>query len=115
KQFPDAKDASEARYLRADILFFKLRRYEEAGTEYLTVGKSKPIGKYHKDALLQAMTAFEKVRQPVRPGARKRAVTESDRRFAEAADLYATLFPTDRDILTVIFKNGQFFYDQGDY
>src|SRR5215831_429957 len=108
--FSDASDAVELRYLRADILYFKLGKYEDAGREYLLVGKSQPVGKYHKDALLQAMGAFEKVRKPG-----KREIAESDRLFGEAADLYATLFPKDKEIVTVIYKNGQFIYDYGDY
>ena len=113
--FGDAADATELRYLRADILYFKLGRLSEAGDEYLAVGRTKPPGQYHKDALLQAMTAFEKLRKPAVPAAGKREITESDRKFAEAADLYATLFPKDKEIVTVIFKNGQFFFDYGDY
>jgi TolA-binding protein len=113
--FSDAGDAVELRYLRADILNFKLKNYEEAGREYLAVAKTTPVGKYHKDALLQAMTAFEKVRKPTGGGAGKREITDSDRQFAEAADLYATLFPKDKEIITVIYKNGQFFFDYGDY
>jgi cellulose synthase operon protein C len=115
--FPDAPDAAELRYLRADILYFKLGKYEDAGREYLAVGKTQPVGKYHKDALLQAMGAFEKVRKPIASsaGAGKREITDSDRLFGEAADLYATLFPNDKEIVTVIYKNGQFFFDYGDY
>ncbi|HEY2899051.1 MAG TPA: tetratricopeptide repeat protein [Polyangia bacterium] len=114
--FPDAADAAELRYLRADILYFKLQNYDDAGREYLAVGKMQPVGKFHKDALLQAMTAFEKLRKAPAPGASgKREITDSDRRFGEAADLYATLFPNDKEIITVIFKNGQFFFDYGDY
>ena len=114
--FADAADAVELRYLRADILNFKLQRYDEAGREYLAVAKTTPVGKYHKDALLQAMTSFEKVRKPPSgPGGVKREITDSDRQFAEAADLYATLFPKDKEIITVIYKNGQFFFDYGDY
>ena len=116
QNFPDAADAVELRYLRADILYFKLARYDDAGREYLAVGKSQPVGKYHKDALLQAMSAFEKVRRPKASiGGGKREVTESDRLFGDAADTYATLFPKDKEIVTVVFKNGQFFFDYGDY
>jgi TolA-binding protein len=117
EQFPDAADASELRYLRGDILFFKMGDNRGAALEYLAVGKSQPVGKYHKDALLNAMNAFEKLRPPLGAGEkrRKREVTDDDRRFAEAADLYATLFPKDKEIVTVIYKNGQFFYDHGDY
>ena len=114
ERFPDAKDATELRHLRADILAFKLQDHRAAGLEYLAVGKSKPVGPLHKEALLNAMNAFEKLRAPM-AAASPRAVSEDDRRFAEAADLYAQLFPDDKDIVVVIYKNGQFFYDHGDY
>jgi TolA-binding protein len=118
-QFPQAKDAMELRYLRADILYFKLNELRAAGHEYLAVGRSQPVGPAHKEALLGAMNAFEKLRPPAPApnagGDRKREVTDDDRRFAEAADLYAALFPKDKEIVTVIYKNGQFFYDHGDY
>ena len=64
---PTRRDAAELRYLRADILYFKLGKYEDGRARVPGVGKSQPVGKYHKDALLQAMGAFEKVRKP--PGA----------------------------------------------
>ena len=41
--------------------------FDDAGLEYLAVGKTQPVGKFHKDALLQAMTAFEKVRKAPGP------------------------------------------------
>jgi tetratricopeptide (TPR) repeat protein len=117
EQFPDAADANDLRYLRADILSFKLGDLRGAGSEYLAVGRSKPVGPLHKEALLGAMNAFEKLRPPAAAGADKksRPVTDDDRRFAEAADLYSSLFPNDKEIVTVIYKNGLFFYDHGDY
>ena len=118
EQFPGAKDTIELRYYRADILFFKLARYKDAGNDYLLVGKSKPVGALHKEALLQAMGSFEKLRPPAPRSLqdkKNRKVTEEDRKFAEAADVYAEILPGDKDIITVIYKNGQFFYDYGDY
>jgi TolA-binding protein len=110
-----AKDehAVEIRYLRAEILFFKLGENEQAGDEYLLVGKSTPIGQFHKDALLKAMAAFEKARPKGLEG--KRELTKVDVKFAEAVDLYATLFPADPQIVDVIFRNGKMFYDYGNY
>jgi TolA-binding protein len=35
--------------------------------------------------------------------------------MGEAIDLYATLFPQDPEIAGVLFKNGQLFYDYGEY
>ena len=52
--------------------------------------------------------------RPAAPAA-SATITESDRLFGEAADTYATLFPKDKEIVTVVFKNGQFFFDYGDY
>lgn len=115
--FGGAKDgtakAAELRYYRADILYFKLGQLEPAGDEYLAVGKTAPVGPLHKDALLQAMAAFEKARPPNTAG--KRQLLPVDRKFAEAIDLYATLFPADQQLVGVIFRNGQLFYDYGDY
>jgi len=111
--YGDAPDAAEVRFLRAQILYFKLFRLEEAGDEFLAVGKSAPVGKYHKDALLGAMAAFEKARPPGTAG--KRQLGEVDKKFAEAIDLYATLFPADPELVGIIFRNGVLFYDYGDY
>jgi tetratricopeptide (TPR) repeat protein len=106
-------NAVEIRYYRADILFFKLGKTEEAGDEYLAVGKSAPVGKLHKDALLNAMAAYEKARPKDVQGRRK--LVDVDKKFGEAIDLYATLFPADPTLVGVIFKNGQMFYDYGEY
>ncbi len=105
--------AVETRYYRADILFFKLGKTEEAGDEYLAVGKSAPVGELHKDALLNAMAAYEKARP--KDVANRGKVTDADKKFGEAIDLYATLFPADPTLVGVIFKNGQMFYDYGEY
>ncbi|HTM20075.1 MAG TPA: tetratricopeptide repeat protein, partial [Kofleriaceae bacterium] len=111
--FPDGAHAQEVRFLRADILFFKMTKHEAAGDEYLAVGKSSPVGKFHKDALLQAMRAFECARPRNVVG--KRELLPVDRKFAAAVDLFATLFQGDDTLVGVVFRNGQLFYDYGDY
>jgi cellulose synthase operon protein C len=101
------------RFYRAEILFFKLGKLEAAGDEYLAVGRSTPVGPLHKDALLKAMNAFEKARPKDTAG--KRQLLPVDKKFADAIDLYATLFPADTELVGVIFRNGQLFYDYGDF
>jgi len=103
----------EIRYYRADILYFKLGKTEEAGDEYLAVGKSTPVGELHKPALRNAMDAFEKARPKDTEGRKK--LYDVDKKFGEAIDLYATLFPADASLVGVIFKNGQMFFDYGEY
>ena len=105
--------AVEVRHYRADILMFQLKRYEEAGDEYLAVGKSAPVGQFHKSALRNAMDAYEKARPKDTIGRAK--LYPVDKKFGEAIDLFATLFPADPTLVGVIFKNGQMFYDYGEY
>jgi len=114
KNFPKHKNAAEMRFLRAEILRIKLKKYEQAGDEYLAVGKTAPVGQFHKDALLRAMASFEKARpKNIKTG--RRELLPVDRKFAAAVDLYATLFPADPKLVGVIFRNGKMFYDYGDY
>jgi cellulose synthase operon protein C len=105
--------AVEIRYYRADILCFKLGKVEASGDEYLAVGKTAPVGKYHKDALFNAMNAFELARPKDTAG--RHQLYPVDKKFGEAIDLYATLFPADKALVGVIFKNGQMFYDYNEY
>ncbi|HEY6034605.1 MAG TPA: tetratricopeptide repeat protein, partial [Kofleriaceae bacterium] len=105
--------ATEIRYYRADILCFKLGKVEDAGDEYLAVGKSAPVGPLHQQALLNAMGAYEAAR-PKDVASRKK-IAPVDKKFGEAIDLYATLFPADDKLVGVIFKNGQMFYDYQEY
>jgi len=114
-RFGRHRQAAEVRFLRAEILFFKLGEIEAAGDEYLAVGKTRPVGKYHKDALYKAMNAYKQARPSGAPAAGRRELLPIDRKFAEAIDLYATLFPADRDIVGIIYENGELFYRYGDY
>lgn len=113
-QYADSPRAQELRFLRAEILYFKLNQLEAAGDEYLKVGMQKPIGPRNKDALLKAMAAYEKLRPKDQQG-KKRKLTAADGKFAEAVDAFATAFPADREVVGVIFRNGQMFFDYGDY
>ena len=108
-----SQKTTEIRYYRADILCFKLGKVEAAGDEYLAVGKTAPVGKYHKDALFNAMNAFELARPKDTAG--RHQLYPVDKKFGEAIDLYATLFPADKTLVGVIFKNGQMFYDYNDF
>jgi cellulose synthase operon protein C len=115
ERFDDHEHAAEVRFLRAEILYFKVEDYERAGDEYLAVGRTAPVGEYHRDALLRAMNAFERVRPDDLPQRGGRELLPVDRKFAEATDLYATLFPDDPEIVDVVFRNGMLFYDYGDF
>lgn len=105
-------DAIEVHYLLGDIYYFKLKKNEEAGDAYLAAARMKPVGKLHREALLNAISAYEKVRKEKAAG---KQILPSDKKMGEAIDLYATLFPKDPQIGNVLLKNGELFYEHGEY
>ncbi len=112
-KYGDRPQAVEQRFLRAEILYFKLEALEEAGDEYMAVGQAKPVTPRTKDALLKAMASYEKLRPKDLSG--KRKLTTADRKFAAAVDAFAREFPADAEVVGVIYRNGQMFFDYGDY
>jgi len=108
-RFDKSPRAIELRYLRAEILYFKLDQPEAAGDEYMIVGQSQPKSDRNKDALLKAMAAYEKLRP--KDAAQRKKVTEADRKFAAAVDAFAREYPADPQVVLVIFRNGQMFFD----
>ena len=61
--FGDSDAAYEVEFYRAEILFHRLERFEEAGQAYLSAAKRRPQGEYTRDALYNAIGAFERVRE----------------------------------------------------
>src|SRR5262249_14850045 len=112
-KFDKSQRASELRFLRAEILYFKLDQAEEAGDEYMIVGQAKAVGPRTKHALLKARAAYEKPRPRDRGG--NRTPPAADKKFAEAVDAFAREFPADPQVVLVIYRNGQMFFDYGDY
>jgi TolA-binding protein len=113
QRFAGDAEAVEAQYLLGDIYLLKLKRNEAAGDAYLAVGRVKPVGKLHKEALLNAIAAYEKARRE-QPGGGA-ALGPADKKMGEAIDLYATLFPADPEIAGLLFKNGERAFDHGEY
>lgn len=63
RHFPNEAQSYELHFYRAEILFHRLHRYPEAGAEYLAAARLRPDGQYTRDALYNAIGAFEHVRE----------------------------------------------------
>jgi tetratricopeptide (TPR) repeat protein len=63
EHFADDPNAYDLHFYRAEILFHRLQRYEDAGEEYLAAARLRPDGSYTRDALYNAIGAFEHVRE----------------------------------------------------
>lgn len=61
--YPDAPTANDIRFYLAEILFHRLEQYQEAGQQYLLAARGNPRGQYTRDALYNAIGAFEHVRE----------------------------------------------------
>ncbi len=63
RHFGEEPGAYDLHFYRAEILFHRLERYPEAGEEYLEAAHLRPDGQYTRDALYNAIGAFEHVRE----------------------------------------------------
>ncbi len=63
EHFGDLEPAYEISFYRGEILFHRLERFPEAGDAYLLAAEKEPEGRFTKDALYNAIGAFERVRE----------------------------------------------------
>ncbi len=63
EHFGDSEHAYDIHFYRAEILFHRLQRYPEAGEDYMAAARLKPQGEFTRDALYNAIGAFERVRE----------------------------------------------------
>jgi len=63
EHFGDMDAAYEVSFYRGEILFHRLERFPEAGEAYLLAANKNPQGQYTRDALYNAIGAFERVRE----------------------------------------------------
>ncbi|MCB9597257.1 MAG: tetratricopeptide repeat protein [Sandaracinaceae bacterium] len=61
--FGDSEQSYDLRFYRAEILFHRLERWDDAGQTYLAAAQQNPGGAHTRDALYNAIGAFERVRE----------------------------------------------------
>ena len=98
--YPTDPGALEANFYLGQILILKLSRGVEGADRMMTVARSKPIGKLHEDALLEAIDAYAAAKQAAK--------------LTAAADLYAALFPSSTRTVHVLFLVGRSALDAGE-
>jgi TolA-binding protein len=125
KEFPDSVFNYEVSFYLGDILFHRLKRYDDAGRAYLRAARLRPAGELTRDALYNAIVAFESVRvaelDKCKPGATGEAAaaecgeTETDHNFTEAIALYIKLYPSDPEVPGILFRQGRMYFERGVY
>jgi TolA-binding protein len=123
--FPDAPQAYEMSFYLGEIQFHRNKDYAAAGKTYLHAAHLKPEGPLTKDALYNAVVAFETVRvaelsgckkpEPGKPLPDACRETDTDKSFSEAIELYVKLFPKDPEIPEILFRQGRMYFERGVY
>jgi len=117
----------QIQYYLGEIQFYHLDKNTDAATHYMAAAraipneeaKKEPLKTMRHDAVYNAMAALERVRlaelEHRKKGTGAAAETEADKKFAEALELYAQLYPNDPALPELFFRQGRLYYDYGVY
>jgi len=128
-KFSGEKEAYQIQYYLAEIYFHRLDRPTDAATHYMAAARAisneaaakEPLKTLRHDAIYNAIAALERVRfaeleaRKKQPQSGAFQETEADKKFAEALDLYAQLYPNDPALPELFFRHGRQYYDYGVY
>lgn len=128
-KFSGEKDAYQIQYYLAEIYFYRLDKPTDAATHYMAAARAisndaaakEPLKTLRHDAIYNAIAALERVRLAELEARKKQPQgsafqeTEADKKFAEALDLYAQLYPNDPALPELFFRQGRQYYDYGVY
>jgi tetratricopeptide (TPR) repeat protein len=121
-RFGNDPNAYQMQYYEAEIEFYHLGKMTDAATHYMAAArgipdekaKQEPLKTLRHDALYNAIAALERVRLQEldsRKGKGTLQETETDKRFAEALDLFHHLYPQDPALPELLFRQGKLYYD----
>jgi TolA-binding protein len=128
-KFDTEKGAYQIHYYLGEIYFHHLDRGNDAATQYMAAARAmpkdeaerEPLKTQRHDAIYNAIAALEKVRfgeleaRKKQPQGSAFQETEADKKFAEALELYAQLYPSDPALPELFFRQGRQYYDYGVY
>lgn len=131
-KFAGEKTAYQVHYYLGEIYFHHLDRGNDAATQYMAAARAmpkdeaerEPLKTQRHDAIYNAIAALERVRTSELEARKKQRApdggsafqeTEADKKFAEALELYAQLYPSDPALPELFFRQGRQYYDYGVY
>lgn len=126
-KFAGRPKAYQLQFYLAEIDFYHLDKPTEAATQYMAAARGmpndeaqrEPLKTMRHDAVYNALASLERVRlaelEHRKKGEGAPLETEADKKFAEALDLYAQLYPNDPALPELFFRQGRLYYDHGVY
>jgi tetratricopeptide (TPR) repeat protein len=116
QEFPDGQNSYEMRYAYGELLY-KLKKYDMAYEQYMSVVKTDPNGRRSKFCANSAVYAAEEMSKtdlgPENPQGNIDPVEMSDweKKYLSALDQYSSLYPDDSDTPGAIYKAGYLLYN----
>jgi len=116
-RFRSNPNAYDVLFYVAEIEYHRLGEDSEAARDYLACAKMNPKGGLSRDALFNALSALERLREKELAAGKGKAgeETETDKRFAEALAFYAATYPNDPEIPGFLLNQGVTYYDHKVY
>ncbi|WP_394825182.1 tetratricopeptide repeat protein [Pendulispora albinea] len=126
-RFGSSPTAYQIHFYLGDIYFYHLDKDTDAATHYMLAARRipdaeaqrEPLKTMRHDAIYNALAALERVRFAELDRRKKTGgaaqESEADKKFAEALDLYAQLYPNDPALPELFFRQGRLYYDNGVY
>lgn len=122
-KFSKEPKAFQIEYYAAEIDFRRLNKSSDAATHYMNAARAMPeeIDKTapgdplkRHDAIYNAIASLERVRVAELEARKAKGgglETDTDKKFAEALELYSNLYPTDPALPELFFRQGKLYYD----
>jgi len=122
-KFSKEPKAFQIEYYDAEIDFRRLNKNTDAATHYMNAARGMPeeIDKTapgdplkRHDAIYNAIASLERVRVAELEARKAKGgglESETDKKFAEALDLYSQLYPEDPALPDLFFRQGKLYYD----
>ena len=125
QEFPDSKHSYEMRYAFGELLY-KVKRYDEAYSQYMTVVGLDTKGKHSEFCAESAIFAAEEmVKKEKKEGKIQVAgkdnktdiipMSDWEKKELEALDQYSTLFPESKKTKNIIYKSAYLLYNKNQF
>ena len=122
-KFSKEPKAYQIEYYLAEVDFRRLNKNTDAAVHYMAAARGMPAEidttapgdplKRH-DAIYNAIASLERVRLAELEARKAKGgglESETDKRFAEALELYSQLYPNDKQIPELLYREGKLYYD----
>ncbi len=98
-----------------EVYFYHLGEEAKAADAYLAAVRVRPGGELSRDALYNALSALETLREKefaqTKQAGKKQEETPTDKRLTDAMELYVKTYPGDKEIPELLFRQGKLYYD----